>query len=234
MKKSILILEKCSILKNMQKEKPRLLVIDDEAEQCASLKNYFCRRNFQVFTTASGEEALTLIKDNRPDLVLLDMKLLGDMDGGDVLRELRRVDKNTQVAVITGDVLSEEKIREISALGIVDLVYKPVVFEVLEGIIRKALEKSYPQQVRFEQTEAKPEAAELSFRRISHELANVTSDIATKCELYLLDTEEGLYKGKSEKERLDEAIKVIKAMSKLTERLTGLIKTIASLAKKEL
>ncbi|MCX5704173.1 MAG: response regulator, partial [Candidatus Omnitrophica bacterium] len=149
----------------MKEEKPKLLVVDDEPDQCISIKNYFSRRNFQVFTAESGEEALTLIKENKPDLVLLDMKLSGGMDGKGVLQALRRHDKKTKVAVVTGDILSEEKTREIIDLGIVELVNKPVVFEELDKIIRKVLEDSYPKAIRFEEIKPKEDSIDVSLRR---------------------------------------------------------------------
>jgi len=233
--KPVCIREKCVIIKNMVEHKPILLVVDDEQDQCDSFKNYFSRRNFLVFTAATGEGALALIKENKPDLVLLDMKLEGNMDGKDVLRILRESDKETKVALVTGDVLSDHEIQEITDLGIVEFLYKPVDMQTLEGIIKKVLQENYPTAIRFEAIKSKEEeSVEVSLRRIAHDFSNITSDIANKCELYILDTEEGLNKDKSEKERLDEAIDILKSVLKSAERLTDLVKKLSSLAKKEL
>jgi len=232
--KPVCIMEKCVIIKNMVEHKPILVVVDDEQDQCDSLKSYFSRRNFLVFTAATGEGALALIKENKPDLVLLDMKLEGNMDGKDVLRILRESDKETKVALVTGDVLSEHEIQEITDLSIVEFISKPVDMQTLEGIIKNVLKESYPKAIRFEEIKPKEESVELSLRRISHDLSNITSDIANKCELYILDTEEGLNKDKSEKERLVEAIDILKSVLKSAERLTDLVKNISALAKKEL
>ena len=227
--------EKYSIIKDMQEQKPRLLVVDDEPDQWGSIKNYFSRRNFLVFTAETGEAALVSIKKNKPDLVLLDMKLFGSMEGKDVLRILRQSDKNTKVAIVTGDVLDEQEMQEITDLGIVDFLFKPVDVVTLENVIKKVLEHSYPKAIRFEAIKPKNEKLEdTSLRRISHDLSNITSDIANKCELYLLDEEEGLNKDKSEKERLAETTNILKAVLKQTERLTDIIKKLSSLAKKEI
>lgn len=215
-------------------EKPKLLVVDDEVDQCESITHYFSRRNFTVFSAGTGEEALRLIKENKPDLVLLDMKLEGNLEGRDVLRILRETDKDTKVAMITGDVFTEEEMQEIADLGIVDFLHKPIDVQTLEGVIKKVLERSYPKAVRFEVIKAKEPTEDVSLRRISHDLSNITSDIANKCELYLLDEEEGLNKNKSEKERLAESTNILKAVLKQTERLTDIVKKLSSLAKKEL
>lgn len=232
--KSVSNAGKYSIIKNMEEQKPKLLVVDDEVDQCESIDHYFSRRNFIVFTAASGEEALDSIKKNKPDLVLLDMKLSGNLEGSDVLRILRDSDKDTKVAMITGDVLTEEEMQEIADLGIVDFLHKPIDVQTLEGVIKKVLEHSYPKAVRFEVIKTKEQTEDVSLRRISHDLSNITSDIANKCELYILDEEEGLNKGKGEKERLDEATNILKAVLKQTERLTDIVKKVSSLAKKEL
>jgi len=218
----------------MLKEKPKLLVVDDEQDQCNSIKSYFSKRNFLVFTAESGEEALDSIKENKPDLVLLDMKLSGHMNGKDVLSALRKSGNNTKVVIVTGDILSEQATQEIVNLGIVDFLYKPVNVLTIENVIKKVLKDSYPKAVRFEVIKVNESTEDVSLRRISHDLSNITSDIANKCELYILDTEEGLNKDKSEKERLDEATNILKAVLKQTERLSDVVKKLSSLAKKEL
>jgi DNA-binding response OmpR family regulator len=227
-------MEKYSIIKNMKEEKPKLLVVDDEQSQVDSIKTYFARRNFLVFVAPSGEEALGSIQKHKPDLVLLDMKLSGSMDGRDVLRDLRKYDKETKVVIITGNILREEELREITRLGIVEFLTKPVNVRTLDEVVKRILKESYPKTIRFEALQQKEEeTTDVSLRRLSHELSNITGDITNKCELYILDTEEGLYKGKTEKERLEKAIDVIKSVFKSTERLTELVKKLSSLAKKE-
>lgn len=227
-------MEKYSIIKGMKEEKPKLLVVDDEESQADSIKNYFSRRDFVVLTAAKGEEALDIIRDFKPDLILLDMKLAGSMDGRDVLRTLRQNDQDTKVAIITGNMLSEKEIKEIAALGIVEFFIKPVEVHVLEKVVKKVLAERYPKTVRFKTIRQKTgELGDASLRRLIHELSNIAGDITNKCELYTLDEEEGLYKDLTEKERLDKASTVIKSVLQSSERLAGLIKKFSSLAKKE-
>lgn len=209
---------------------PKLLVVDDEIDQVESIKNYFSKRGFEVFSAATGEEALAGIKENKPDIVLLDMRLSGSMEGKDVLRILRQHDKQTKVVFITGDILTYKEIKQITNLGIVELLSKPVIFSTLESVIKKVLKNKYPKAV----VHIKPagEVSDDSLRSISHDLSNIASDITSKCELYILDTEQGLNQTKSEKERLNEAIQIIKSVLKSTERLSEIIKRISAAAKK--
>jgi len=110
----------------------------------------------------------------------------------DVLRTLRSYDAATKVAIITGGLLDDDKIKEVEQLGIVELLIKPVDFAALERVVMKALNKSYPRAVRVESAGPNKDDPRARLRRITHELANVTSDIRNKCELYVLDTEDGL------------------------------------------
>jgi len=232
--KSIPNIEKYSIIKGMTEIKPKLLVVDDEPDQCSSIKRYFSRRNFIVFTAESGEDALKSINENKPDLVLLDIKLASNMDGKDVLRLLRDSGNQTKVAMITGDVLDENAMQEIADLGIVDFLHKPVDVLTIESVVKKALRSAYPETMHFEAIKHQEEPVDASLRRIAHDLSNITSDIANKCELYILDTEEGLNEEKSEKERLNESMDILKSVLKQTERLTDIVKKLSLLAKKEL
>lgn len=232
--KSVSIMKKCSIIKGNMEEKPKLLIVDDEVDIRESLVNHFSKRNFIVNAASSGEEALRLIKEDKPDLVILDMKIEGNLDGKGVLRILRETDQDTKVAMVTGAVFSEEEMQEVADLGIVDFVHKPVDIHTLESLIKKVLERSYPKAVKFEVIKAREPEESVSLRRLTHELSNITSDILNKCELYTLDEEEGLHKGKNEKELLAETTDILKAVLKQKERLGDIVQKLSSLAKKEL
>jgi len=227
-------MEKCSIIKGTMKEKPRLLIVDDELDQSKLIQNCFLRKDFQVFTAETGELAVASIKKHKPDLILLDLKLPGSVKGKDVLRSLREYDKKTKVIIITGDLLPPAEVKELTELGLAELVSKPVDLEDLEKIVRRALEESYPNAVRFEKVVPKKEAPVASLRRIVHDLANIASDISSKCELYILNEEEGLNKNRSERERLDETVNILKSVLNQSERLTDIVKKLSSFAKKEI
>jgi len=216
-----------AIIKEMMRStKPKLLVVDDEPDQYTTIRNYFSRRNFRVLTAQSGCEALKSIKENNPDLVLLDIMLAGVMDGRGVLRTLHKHEKKVKVVVITGNILSEEQMQQITDLGADELLCKPLDFKALEKVVRKILQKKYPKAIHSKQIATKSGISKVSLRRRAHELTNTISDMANKCELYILDTEEGINKDKSEKERLDEAINIIKFVLKSTVKITDSLKKI--------
>ena len=201
-------------------EKIKLLMVDDEAGLCDCMSRYFLKRNYDVLSTCNGKEALRLIREDKPNLLLLDLKLGGDLEGKDVLRILRESDKDMKVIIISGGALDWQQMQEVICLGVTDFLRKPVDMRTLESVVIKALENSYEDTVRSYVLKAGRSAS------IAHDLSNIVSGISSRCELFILDTEEGLNKGKSEKERLDEAVNILKAVLKQTERFNEIIRKL--------
>jgi len=108
----------------------KILVVDDEQEITQILENFFLRKNYTVFIANNGEQALEVIKNERPHLVFLDVRM-PVMDGLTVLRNIRLVDKSIKVIMVTA--LEDQKImQEAKALGVVDYVSKPFKLDYLE------------------------------------------------------------------------------------------------------
>ena len=112
---------------------PKLLVVDDELDVREFAKNFFKRRKLDVFVAGSGEEALQIIDKENPDLVLLDVRL-GQMDGIEVLRQMRKKGNNTPVIMVTG-VNESETMNKARELGVAEYVHKPLILEELEKIV---------------------------------------------------------------------------------------------------
>jgi len=67
----------------------RILVVDDEDRIRSTVVSYLRQEGYQVAEAATGEDALVRARENKPDLIVLDVRLPG-IDGFEVLRELRR------------------------------------------------------------------------------------------------------------------------------------------------
>ena len=116
----------------------KLLIVDDEADIREFAKNFFRKRNINVLTASGGSEALQLIDQEKPDLVLLDVRM-EEMSGLDVLRTLRSKNNNTKVIMVTG-VENGESVKEAHDLGISGYVHKPLILEELEKVVYKELQ----------------------------------------------------------------------------------------------
>lgn len=77
----------------VQVEGTRVLVIDDEPDLCALLKLHLVFESSvaEVRTAGSGEDALSICSDFSPDVVVLDRRLPGELEGGELAARLREV-----------------------------------------------------------------------------------------------------------------------------------------------
>src|SRR6187551_3307489 len=111
---------------------PKLLIVDDEVDIREFAKKFFKKRNVDVFTASGGRQALDIIKNENPNLVLLDVRM-EEMTGIEVLREIRAMNNNVKVIMVSG-VEDEETISEAKTLGVVNYIHKPLILEELEKI----------------------------------------------------------------------------------------------------
>jgi len=103
-------------------ERPRILVVDDEADTVVLLKHVLMRDGFDVSGAVSGKEAITKIADVKPSLVLLDL-MMPEMDGWETFRQLRQL---ADLPVIVISALSQsEVIVKALELGADDFITKP-------------------------------------------------------------------------------------------------------------
>ena len=118
----------------------KLLIVDDEVDIREFAKSFFKKRGVEVFTASGGREALKIIEDQKPDLVLLDVNM-EEMNGVETLKKLRGSRMDTKVIMVTG-VEDEEVINEANSWGIKGYIHKPLVLEELEKIVLAELNRS--------------------------------------------------------------------------------------------
>lgn len=115
----------------------KILVVDDEIDVCDFVKTFFQERGYQVLTAQSGEDAIVIAKAERPELVLLDVKMKG-MDGIAALKHLRELDRAQKVIMITA-LEDQDKMDEANRLGACDYVTKPLMLDYLEHTVERNL-----------------------------------------------------------------------------------------------
>src|SRR5208282_5855806 len=111
----------------------KLLIVDDESDIREFARNFFKKRKIDVFVASGGRQALDLIANENPNLILLDIRM-EEMTGIEVLRELRKSNPAVKVIMVSG-VEDEETIKEANALGVIGYIHKPFILEELEKIV---------------------------------------------------------------------------------------------------
>ena len=114
----------------------KILVVDDEFEITELLKNFFLRRDYTVFIANNGKDALEIVKEQRPHLVFLDIRM-PIMDGLTALKEIRKLDTSVKVIMVTA-LEGDDTVNEAFANGAIDYVRKPFNLNYLE---RDVIEK---------------------------------------------------------------------------------------------
>ena len=116
----------------------RILILEDEKLLRMTMRKRLEDEGYRVFEAATGQSALELIRDDEPDLLLLDYKL-PDMTGIDVLRQVREMHLDTSAILLTA-FSSIGTAVEAMKLGAHDYLDKPVDYDELLATIAKALE----------------------------------------------------------------------------------------------
>ena len=118
----------------------RVLIIDDEIDFLETVVNRLRRRKLHADGAASGEEGLELLEKDPYDIVLLDVKMPGGMDGIEALKRIKQTRPEVQVILLTGHASLETSIEGIKH-GAFDYLLKPVKFEELLIKMKAAHEK---------------------------------------------------------------------------------------------
>lgn len=118
----------------------RVLVVDDEEDFLETLVKRLNKRNIDTTGVRSGEEALEVMHKKLFDVVLLDVKMPGGMDGIEALREMKKIQPLSEVILLTGHASVETSIEGMK-LGAFHYLLKPIKLEDLLTKLAQAFEK---------------------------------------------------------------------------------------------
>lgn len=115
----------------------KVLVVDDEIEIVKFFNNFLRRKEVKVFTATNARKALEIFTQEKPALVLLDVRM-PDEDGFSVLKKIKKLAPKTKVVMVTA---REDKgsIVKAKKLGADNYLVKPLELEVLDSIILEYL-----------------------------------------------------------------------------------------------
>jgi DNA-binding response OmpR family regulator len=115
----------------------RILVVDDEPQLAATLRDLLQNAGYLVKVAVSGSEALNLLPVFQPDVVLLDVMMPG-VTGDEVLTHLRREHPCVPVVMVTA-IQDAQAARQMLTRGAFDYLPKPFQMDVLERIVGAAV-----------------------------------------------------------------------------------------------
>jgi len=117
----------------------KVLLVDDEREFAETLSERLMMRDMGSAVVYDGESALNLVREDEPEVMVLDLKMPG-IDGIEVLRRVKAEHPNIEVVILTGH--GSEKDREICMeLGAFAYLHKPVDIDLLSQTLKAANEK---------------------------------------------------------------------------------------------
>ena len=117
--------------------KDTILVVDDEESICQSLKAILSDEGYQVLVAGSGEEAVKIVEEEMPQLVLLDIWLPG-MDGLETLKAIKKINPEVLVIIMSGHGTIETAVRA-TKLGAFDFIEKPLSLDKIIILVNNAI-----------------------------------------------------------------------------------------------
>lgn len=122
-----------------------ILAVDDSAIVLSRIESTLCN-DYDVVTVNSGARALKYLKEEKPDLILMDIRM-AQKDGIETLRDIRNMDdrKDIPVIMLTG-VETKDSVLESAKLGIRDYILKPFYNDELLKRIRRVFEQEEQKQ----------------------------------------------------------------------------------------
>jgi len=166
----------------------RILVVDDNDSNRNLLAHQLRRQGHDISTSPSGRQALEMIRESAPDLILLDL-FMPDMNGFDVLREMHKDEdlRAVPVIIITGLSDKEAAVKCIEA-GAFDLLIKPVSPALLKARVLACLER----KAWHDKEQAYQQELEKSYTFIRKVFGRYLSDEVVQ---QILESDEGMQMG---------------------------------------
>ena len=115
----------------------RILICEDERDAQEHLKMLLQRKEYEVFGVYDGKDAIDKAKELYPDLILLDIRM-PKIDGLEVAREIRKINKTTKIIFITA-FASQQIEQEASQYDISEYIVKPANPEDIVKAVESAL-----------------------------------------------------------------------------------------------
>ena len=119
----------------------KILIVDDEPQIVEILSVFFAKKGFDVVPALGGAKAIEVLRSgDNIDVMILDMKM-PSVKGVDVLKEMKNLNKNWPIIVLSGSIDINKRKADIKALGFgrAEYLIKPIDLNTLLGMVKKML-----------------------------------------------------------------------------------------------
>jgi two-component system, OmpR family, KDP operon response regulator KdpE len=121
-------------------KKERILIVDDEPKLVLLVRQILSALDYQILAASSGEQAVEVAAMEQPDLVILDIVLLGEMDGYETAKKVRGF-SNVPIIMLTARVRESDMLKGFEA-GVDDYIKKPFSSKELVARVQAVLKRS--------------------------------------------------------------------------------------------
>jgi len=130
-------MSKTDKLKNSQKEELKnleILIIDDNEQITKMLTTFLELKEHKCTIANDGKEGLSIIKENRHDVILLDLAM-PEFDGYSVIKDLEDNNelKDHKIIVFTASTITQEELDELVTRGVTSYILKPIDIDILHS-----------------------------------------------------------------------------------------------------
>lgn len=128
--------------KQLPGNKKTILIVEDDRATIGFLAQVLSREGYIALKAENGQEAVDMMSDNRPDLIILDLNL-PDCNGLDILDRLMAMHASVQVVILTGHG-SQNAVRSAMEAGAFDFITKPFDINEVCAVVKEALLSEHP------------------------------------------------------------------------------------------
>ena len=116
-----------------------VLVVEDDIDLVGIYKEILELHDFDVHIALNGEEGVEKFKQTKPSLVIMDADM-PVLDGYKAFKQIKEIDKNANVVIVTGFSELEPKNQEVIKLGLIKVISKPLGVNELLNLAKKYTE----------------------------------------------------------------------------------------------
>lgn len=116
----------------------KILVTDDSALMRTVLRNFISKEGHEVIEAKEGNEAVKKFKEEKPEMVFLDILMPNGLDGIAALKEIKKIDKNAKVVMVTS-VREQKEFDEAKLQGVKGYINKPFSKEEITKVLKENL-----------------------------------------------------------------------------------------------